>query len=200
MSTRSSTCADGTHTGAIQRGNSMRKRIMLAVAVAVTAVAIVGGVSANLAPKSKAPNFTLPTLDGKKFTLSDHQKKNPKVIVLDVWATWCGPCRGAVPHMIDLHNKIKKSGGMVVGVATDAQKETVASFAKEKKINYTVALDPNGAQVARAYQVRGIPAIFIIDKKGVVRHTFSGFPSDPAEQKKEIAEMERAVKALLKEK
>lgn len=178
----------------------MRKYIIHFAVAAAVASLIISGVSANLAPKTKAPDFTLPTLNGKKFTLSDHSKKQPKVIVLDVWATWCGPCRAAVPHLISLQDRIKKDGALVVGVATDSQQETVASFAKEKKINYTVALDPNGAKVAKAYEVKGIPAMFIIDKKGVVRYTFSGFPSNPAEQKKEIAEIEKAVRTLLKEK
>ncbi|MDH7600625.1 MAG: TlpA disulfide reductase family protein [Armatimonadota bacterium] len=177
-----------------------RKRVLLLVAVAAAA-ALTSAVVAELSPGTKAPDFTLPTLDGGKFTLSTCFSKAPKkVVLLDIWATWCPPCRSEIPFLIKLRDKFKKNEVVVVGVSIDRGKEEVVKFVKEQKINYTVAHDPNAKTVGEPYKVSAIPATYIIDKKGVIRHADVGFPRDEQQGKQKAAEMERQIKALLKEK
>jgi len=168
--------------------------IALVIAVAATAA------YADLAAGAKAPTFTLPTIAGKTFTLADCFKTPANVVVLDIWATWCPPCRSEIPHLVELQKKFKGKKVVIVGVAIDEAESTVVEFAKQQGINYTVAHDPNAAKIGNLYQVRGIPATYIIDKKGVIRYAHSGFPRDPEAAKKEAAVLEKEIRTLLAKK
>lgn len=176
------------------------RRLPVIVIALITVALLATVVYANLSKGTKAPNFTLPTITGKSFTLSDCFKSPPKVVVLDLWATWCGPCRSEIPYLVELHNKYNSKGAMVVGVSLDAEKAKVVAFAKDNGIKYTVPLDPKAAKLSTSYKIRGIPATYIIDKKGIIRYVHSGFPKDKAQQQKEAAKMESEVKKLLAEK
>jgi len=160
---------------------------MLAAAVLIASIA-----TADLSPGAKAPNFTLPTLNGKTFSLQNALKPPTKVVVLDIWATWCPPCRAEVPYLVNLNKKFAGKGVQFVGVAIDSEKSPVSSFAKDKGIGYTVALDPNAKTVGNLYQVRGIPATYIIDRKGVIRYAHSGFSGQS-----EAAEIDKEIQTLL---
>lgn len=177
---------------------------MLAIVSIITPVIASVSVVANaqISAGTKAPDFTLPTLDGKTFTLSDCFKDQPSVVVMDIWATWCPPCRAEIPYLIDLQNKYQSNKEInIVGVSVDQEKSKVADFAKSQGINYTIALDSGGSKVGSSYKVNGIPTTLIIDKKGVIRYVHSGFPiRDEGEQKKEIARIEGEIKTLLDEK
>jgi len=178
----------------------LRRRFFVgAVAIAIVAI-ISAAVYADLTAGTKAPNFTLPTLAGKSFTLSNCFKNPPQVVVLDLWATWCPPCRSEIPHLVNLQNKFKGKNVTIVGVALDADKSVVADFAKQQRINYTIALDPQGAKLGTPYKIKGIPATYIIDKKGVIRYAHSGFPRDTEAGKEEAANMEKEIRTLLAQK
>jgi len=155
------------------------------------ALLVSSAVIANLRAGTKAPNFSLPKLDGKTFTLADSFKKPGKVVLLDIWATWCGPCRAEIPYIIKLQKKYAGKGVVIVGVAIDDSKDDVKSFVKDEKVNYTIVHDPKAKSVGKSYQVEGIPATYIIDKKGVIRYVHSGFSGaeDAASMDKEIASL-----------
>ncbi len=176
------------------------RRIRLALIAAVVATIAASVVLADLATGTKAPNFSLPTLDGKIFTLSTCFARPQKVVLLDIWATWCPPCRSEIPFLIELQKKFKDKGVVIVGVSVDAEKSKVVDFARDQKINYTVAHDARGQKVVQPYQVRAIPATYVIDKKGVIRHAHAGFPRDQEQGKEAATGLEREIKALLAEK
>lgn len=176
-----------------------RRFFVSTIAIAIVAI-VAAAVYADLAAGTKAPNFTLPTLAGKSFTLSDCFKTPSQVVVLDLWATWCPPCRSEIPHLVNLQNKFKGKNVTIVGVALDADKSVVADFAKQQRINYTIALDPQGAKLGDPYKIKGIPATYIIDKKGVIRYAHSGFPRDAEAGKEEAANMEKEIRTLLAQK
>jgi len=176
------------------------RRLFALLIAAIAVVAAASLVWANLPVGTKAPDFSLPTIDGKTFKLSSCFAKPGKVVLLDIWATWCPPCRAEVPFIIGLRKKFKEKDVAIVGVSVDAEKSTVVEFARKQGINYTVPHDPQAAKTGRLYQVRGIPATYIIDRKGVIRYAHSGFPPDPDDGKEEAARMEREIKTLLAEK
>ncbi len=176
------------------------RRTLIAAVALVSAVAIVSIALADLKPGNKAPNFSLPTIDGKTFRLADKFKQPGNVVLLDIWATWCPPCRAEIPHLVALQKKFRGKKVVFVGVAIDNEKSVVAEFAKSNGINYTVVHDPNGSKLRNLYSIQGVPATYIIDKKGVIRYAHSGFPGDTAEAKKEAATFEREINTLLAKK
>ena len=118
-----------------------------------------------------APDFTLEALDGSDFTLSDHEGK---VILLNIWATWCPPCREEIPDFMEIQEEMEDDGVLFVGVATDQEGwEVVRPFAEEFEINYPIMVD-NGV-VAREYgPIQGIPMSFIINRQGQVEYLLPG--------------------------
>ena len=110
-----------------------------------------------------APDFTLTELSGQKLRLADYKGK---VVLLDFWATWCGPCRIEIPGFIELQNKYRDQGFTVIGISMDeGGPEVVKEFYQEYKMNYPVAL---GTQtVSELYGgVYGLPTTFVIGRDG----------------------------------
>lgn len=119
----------------------------------------------------EAPDFTLETMEGNTFTLSDQKGK---VVVLNFWATWCGPCRKEIPDFMELHQKMKDDGVIFAGVSLDEEGwEKVRPYAKDMGINYPIMVDDGN--VSRQYgPIRAIPTTLIINKKGQVEYVAPG--------------------------
>jgi thiol-disulfide isomerase/thioredoxin len=134
-----------------------------------------------------APDFSLADLKGKSFHLAD---KRGKVVLIDFWATWCGPCRMAIPHLVELQKQYKSQGLEVVGVSLDQQGEAVVKpFYQAWNMNYTVVIDSQG-MVARDYGgIRSIPTAVLVGKDGNIITGFVGYR--PKE------EYENAIRAAL---
>jgi cytochrome c biogenesis protein CcmG/thiol:disulfide interchange protein DsbE len=113
------------------------------------------------------PDFTLAQVsNGKPFHLRGHLGQ---VVLIDFWATWCGPCRMAIPHLIELQKKFGGQNFTVVGVSLDQQgPDVVRPFAQQWNLNYPVVVDTDGS-LARAYGgIRAIPTTLVIDRQGRV--------------------------------
>jgi cytochrome c biogenesis protein CcmG/thiol:disulfide interchange protein DsbE len=118
-----------------------------------------------------APDFTLNNMDGEPFTLSEHRGK---VVVLNIWATWCPPCRKEIPDFIEIQKKMRDDGVLFVGVSVDREGwEVVKPFAKKYGINYQLVVD-DGTINQKYGPFRGIPTTFIINKKGKVEYVAPG--------------------------
>ena len=152
-----------------------RKAIILvsviAVAVAVYAYHLLQTKSENpytqplVLAGSPAPDFSLPKLDGDMVRLSDYRGK---VVFLNIWATWCSPCREEMPSMEKLYQQMKGEDFEILAVSIDILgAKAVAPFVKELKLSFPTLLDPDGT-VKRLYSTTGVPESFIIDKNGVV--------------------------------
>jgi peroxiredoxin len=122
------------------------------------------GPSANGMTKP-APDFTLESLDGKQMSLSDLRGK---AVLLNFWATWCGPCKIEMPWFVDLQNQYGAQGLQIVGVAMDdASKEDIAKFAKDMGVNYPVLIGKEA--VGDAYGgVPALPESFFISRDGKI--------------------------------
>ena len=119
----------------------------------------------------KAPDFTLQSLDGNSVSLKQFEGKN--VVLLDFWATWCPPCRAAMPELAALEAKYESRGLKVISVNQGEDKTTVQNFVRETGYKPLVLLDPGS--VGNMYGVRGIPTFVLVDKAGKLRHSQSGF-------------------------
>jgi len=114
-----------------------------------------------------------------------------RVIVLDFWATWCGPCRVFIPKLAALQARYGARGLSVIGVSTEDAKD-VALFAERATIPYAVAVDKNG-QTTRSYGVFSLPTVVVIDRRGVVRDVAIGYDST------EDSRLDATVRSLLTE-
>jgi peroxiredoxin len=107
-------------------------------------------------------DFTLPTLDSDRISLSDFKGK---VIILDFWSTWCAPCRVEMPGFVELQKEYGEMGLQILGVSLDGgRKEDVVEFCERYYVNYPILMD-NG-KVARRFGVTAIPTTYIIDREG----------------------------------
>lgn len=122
-----------------------------------------------------APKFTLTDIDGKKVSLSDYKGK---AVLVNFWATWCGPCKEEIPWFEDLHKQYASQGFEILGVSNDdidkddkaemiKDTEAVRTFAAKMQMNYPVLLD--GDSIATPYGgVDSLPTSFFIDRNGIV--------------------------------
>jgi cytochrome c biogenesis protein CcmG, thiol:disulfide interchange protein DsbE len=132
-------------------------------------------------------DFTMPDLAGKDVTLSSFKGK---VILLNFWATWCGPCKAEIPGFVELQDEYGKDGLVIVGYSVDDDAPKAQAFADQFKINYPVLLGLGREDVQDAYgPIWGIPASFLISRDGRVCQKHLGIAPK--------AVFEKEIKALL---
>ncbi|MDI6809407.1 MAG: TlpA disulfide reductase family protein [Candidatus Eisenbacteria bacterium] len=137
----------------------------------------------------KAPDFTLKDLSGNDVTLSNFKGK---VVLIDFWATWCGPCKMEIPHLKELYSQYKKEGFEVIGISLDrGGMRVVKPFVEKYGMEYTTVMGTD--DVVKAYGgIRGIPTAFLISRDGFIIKKYVGY------QKKSV--FEEVIKRLLSEK
>lgn len=137
-----------------------------------------GGTSSQgiFAPQEgfKAPDFTLSTPDGKIYTVSE-LKGRP--ILINFWASWCGPCREEMPAMQKLYEEFKDQGFIVLAVNTTHQDnyDAAVNFANLLGLTFPILMDTEG-RVSDLYQLRATPTSFFIDKEGIIQEVVLGGP------------------------
>lgn len=114
---------------------------------------------------SLAPDFSLLTVDGEQITLSE-LRGHP--VMINLWATWCAPCRIEMPHIQDRFERYAEDGFIVLAVDFDEPAEFVAEFREELGLTFDLLLDP-GAEVQELYRNRSYPSTFFIDANGVIQ-------------------------------
>ncbi len=114
-----------------------------------------------------------------------------RVVLIDFWASWCGPCRMIAPRLSSLKDRLGVQGLSVVGLTTD-EAEQAAVFAEKHQMRYPIVVDRDG-DTSKAYGITGLPTMILVDKKGIVREVFIGF--DPGGE----ARLDAAVRKLLAE-
>ncbi len=131
------------------------------------------GLNARTVPsengKQLAPDFTLHDLKGKRYTL--HELRG-QVVVINFWATWCGPCRYEIPDLTRIYNKYKDEGVIVLGISLDdMHPDEIGRFSKNYKISYPILHGPRSvlSKLTAAYGgITSIPTTFIVDRDGYI--------------------------------
>ncbi len=121
-----------------------------------------------------APDFTLDLLDGGQVTLSDLRGQ---AVMINLWASWCPPCRAEMPAIERVYQDLKDEGLVVLAVNTTYQdsESAAAAFVEEFGLTFPIALDRTGA-VSNRYQLRGLPSTYFVDREGVIRSVVVGGP------------------------
>jgi thiol-disulfide isomerase/thioredoxin len=203
-------------------------KIAAKTAAAATLVVLLGSpVFAVLQPGAKLIPFSLKNVDGRDYTVTMEDgkltlivaetvggemkvvKTHPAGVLVDFWATWCVPCRKAMPHMQQLNETYKPASGqaegglVVLGVALDdAGGKVVVPFYQKLKITYPMLADaPSAAappevaatakDMKKKYGVQEIPVVYLFDASGTITHAHVGFKEE------HIAELDKAVKAVV---
>lgn len=121
-------------------------------------------------------------------TLIKHHQGD--VIYLDFWASWCGPCRKSFPWMNKIQSEHQSEDFTVISINVDAEQTLATKFLKNNPAKFTVVYDPKG-ELARFFKIQGMPSSLIIDKKGKIKYTHSGFYTERTSQ------YEQEIKQLL---
>lgn len=140
-----------------------------------------------------APPIQLDKLDGSTVQLAQHADKD--VVILDFWATWCGPCRRAMPTISEVAKRFADKGVVLYAVNLEEEAETVQEFLEAEELDVNVLLDKDG-DVAGAYRANAIPQTVIVDKKGIVQVVHVGLLPNLEEQLQEDLEAILAGKNL----
>jgi thiol-disulfide isomerase/thioredoxin len=154
--------------------NSRRWMVSSALAITVLLALVIFEMNAQDFPDilgKQAPEWTLDNLEGKKINTADFKGK---VQIIDLWATWCPPCRKGIPELMELQEQYKKNGLEIIGIALDNTIDPVKEFATTTKFNYTIVF--GNRKTANLYgRIEAIPTTFIIDKTGKVVKKLVGY-------------------------
>jgi thiol-disulfide isomerase/thioredoxin len=144
--------------------------------------------SAEIKPGATSPNCTLTPIGGGPGKAI--QQYQGKVVYIDFWASWCGPCAQSFPFMNKLYKDLHAKGLEVVGVNLDEEPQDALGFLAKTPAQFTILADASG-QCPQDFGVKAMPSSYLIDRTGVVRHVHLGFKAA------ESAELRQQVEALL---
>ena len=161
------------------------KKFLLTVAVIMSTVSMASASSLSGA----APDFTLKSRNGGNLRLAELRGE---VVLVNFWASWCGPCREEMPKLEELHNTFKDLGFTMIGINLDQTPALSKKLLKDITVTFPILFDPEN-NISEAYGVESMPSTFLVDKNGNWRFLHKGYKAgyedDYAEQ----------IKALLRE-
>jgi peroxiredoxin len=145
--------------------------------------------TAAVAPQAPAPDFTLRSLEGRNLRLAEQRGQ---VVLVNFWATWCGPCKQEMPHLNRLYDKYRSAGFVLLGVNVDEDPKQAAGVASRLGVRFPVLFDADKL-VSRLYDLQSMPATVLIDRDGRVRYLHRGYREGVEEA------YERQIRELVKE-
>lgn len=163
------------------------KRIVLGALFTVFAATGIAA-SGSLAGQ-EAPDFVLKSSDGNNLRLSEYRGD---VVMINFWATWCGPCRQEMPLLDELYTRYQRVGFSLLGVNIDDDSRRAMQMIEDLGVNFPVLFD-DSKKVSKLYQVDAMPVTVIVDREGTVRHVHHGYK--PGYEDKYLTQ----IRALLRE-
>ena len=118
-----------------------------------------------------APDFALRSMQGPSMRLSEHLGE---VVIINFWATWCGPCRQEMPLLDEIYGKYQRAGLVLFSVNLDESAPPAIEMAQTLKVSYPVLFDAR-KEVSRAYDISAMPVTVLVDRAGVVRYVSEGY-------------------------
>ena len=143
--------------------------------------------SANaLSVGDAAPDFALTTLDGKNVRLKEFRGQ---VVLVNYWASWCGPCRQEMPLLEDMYKKYNKLGFTILGVNVEQDNSKAKAYLRDVSVTFPILLDPQNI-ASKLYNVNAMPTTIIVDRNGKIRFSHEGYkPGYEETYKKQIKEL-----------
>ena len=130
-----------------------------------------------VAVQDEAPDFTLKSLAGNNLRLEEYRGR---VVLINFWASWCGPCRQEMPLLDRLHRRYEDTGFAVLGVNVEGEVEPAQEIVDKTKVTFPVLID-EGQKVSEMYNLEAMPSTVVGDRDGVVRYIHLGYkPGDEA--------------------
>ncbi|MBL8305842.1 MAG: TlpA family protein disulfide reductase [Rubrivivax sp.] len=163
--------------------NAMRTLVALAL------LAAAAGAQAAVTPQAAAPDFTLKSAEGRNLRLAEQRGQ---VVLVNFWASWCGPCRQEMPQLNRLYDKYRSSGFTMLGINIDDDPKNGAATAAKWGVKFPVLLDADKT-VSKLYDLGSMPATVLIDRDGKVRFLHRGYREGVEET------YERQIRELVKE-
>jgi peroxiredoxin len=155
----------------------------------LTLVLACASAHATLTPQAPAPDFTLRSAEGKNLRLKEQRGQ---VVLVNFWASWCGPCRQEMPHLNRLYDKYRASGFTLLGVNIDDDPRKATGAAASWGLKFPVLLDADKT-VSKLYDLGSMPATVLIDRDGRVRYLHRGYREGMEES------YEKQIRELVKE-
>lgn len=156
---------------------------------AILVIFTVSTLAASSLEGQVAPDFVLRSATGENLRLSEYRGD---VVLINFWATWCGPCRQEMPLLNDLYGRYKRVGFNLLGVNIDEDSRRAMQMVQELGVNFPVLFDEN-KEVSKLYEVAAMPVTILVDREGIVRYVHHGYK--PGYEEKYLTE----IRSLLRE-
>jgi peroxiredoxin len=139
--------------------------------------------------QEEAPDFTLKSLDGGNLRLEEYRGQ---VVLINFWASWCGPCRQEMPLLDRLHHRYEDTGFAVLGINVEGDSDSAQEIVDKTKVTFPILID-DGQKVSELYSLEAMPSTVVVDRDGVIRYIHLGYK--PGDEAKYV----EVVKALIRE-
>ena len=131
----------------------------------------------TVAVQDQAPDFTLKSLEGSNLRLDEYKGQ---VVLINFWASWCGPCRQEMPLLDRLHHRYEDTGFAVLGVNVEGEVEPAQEIVDKTNVTFPILIDA-GQKVSQMYDLPAMPSTVVVDRDGVIRYIHLGYkPGDEA--------------------
>ena len=163
----------------------MLKMLRLAV-IAIGLLGLFVSPASASSVSGKAPEFTLHSRSGQNLRLSDFRGQ---VLLINFWASWCGPCRQEMPLLEDLYKRYSKLGFTILGVNVDNDSTKANNYLRDIKVTFPIMYDTTNA-VSKSYNVNAMPTTVIVDRNGNMRFLHQGYkPGYERDYKKQVVQL-----------